>query len=597
LIARRQHAFLTKNFVLYKVLRNRINRIRKSLRKQYYLDKVDKLKHENPANWWKMIKLISGLQSPEMNLFDHMTFSGENVDITLLPNVINGFLSDMTSSVEPLYFSRLKEIRSRLPVTTPNEFIVGVDEIFNQLSHVHIRKAVGPDGIPNKILRDLADIIAGPVASIINSSIRQGVVPFQWKLSRINPLAKTFPPVSVENDIRPIAITNTLAKISERFVSKFFNEHFEDHLDDNQFGSTSSRSTTEALIHTMHDLFLASEKPGNIIRLLFVDFRKAFDLINHNVLMDKFCSYNFPDHVTVWSLDFLYNRSQFVKLGSLVSDTVMVNAGTAQGTVSGPNNFKMLINDLKFSTGYMKYVDDTTVYTFSGDVGDMSLQVAADDLVKWSRTNGLVINESKTKEMVIYFGRKFNRENDIPHTVINNKVIDRVNSFKLLGVYISSDLSWDFHVDYMIKKVVKRMFCIRTLVHSGVGHEDIVHVYCSVIRSVLEYACPVWHPGLTKKLSKEIESIQKRCLKLVFPMLSYSQALNEAKLDRLDVRREAITKQMFNKMKAPNHVLHSLLPPERQLDFDFRSSYLYSIPLSKKMRYGRDIVPYCISKR
>jgi hypothetical protein len=81
--------------------------------------------------------------------------------------------------------------------------------------------------------------------------------------------------------------------------------------------------------------------------------------------MDKLCSYKFLDHVTVWSLDFLFNHSQFVTLGNLVSDIVMVNAGTAQGTVSGPNNFNMLINYLKFSTGYMKYVDDTAVYTFS----------------------------------------------------------------------------------------------------------------------------------------------------------------------------------------------------------------------------------------
>jgi hypothetical protein len=154
----------------------------------------------------------------------------------------------------------------------------------------------------------------------------------------------------------------------------------------------------------VHDLFLASEKPGNIIRLLFVDFRKAFDLIDHNVLMNKLCFHNLPTHVTVWPLDCLYNPSQFVKLGNLVSDIVMVNAGTAQSTVSGPNNFKMLINDIKFSTGYMKYVDDTTVYIFSGDAGDMSLQVAANDLVKWSRNNDLVINESKTKEMIIYFG-------------------------------------------------------------------------------------------------------------------------------------------------------------------------------------------------
>jgi hypothetical protein len=113
----------------------------------------------------------------------------------------------------------------------------------------------------------------------------------------------------------------------------------------------------------------------------------------------------------------------------------------------------------------------------------------------------------------------------------------------------------------------------------------------------LEYACPVWHPGLTKKLSKEIECIQKRCLKMVFPTLSYSRALDEAKLDRLDVRREAITKDMFNRMKVSNHILHSLLPPQRQLEFDFRSQYVYSIPISKRTRYGRDIVPYCIAKK
>jgi hypothetical protein len=101
------------------------------------------------------------------------------------------------------------------------------------------------------------------------------------------------------------------------------------------------------------------------------------------------------------------------------------------------------------------------------------------------------------------------------------------------------------------------MFCTRTLVHSGVGYEDIVHVYSSVIRSVLEYACIVWDSGLTKQLSKEIESIQKLCHKLSFSILLYSQALNKAKLYRLDVRREAITKHMFNKVKAPNHVLHS----------------------------------------
>jgi hypothetical protein len=106
-----------------------------------------------------------------------MTFHGEIVDIMLLPNVINSFLSGMTSSVEPLRFTKLKEIRSRLPVTTPNELIVGVEEVFSQLSHVQLRKAVGPDDISIKILKAVADIIATPV-SVINSSNHQRFVPF-----------------------------------------------------------------------------------------------------------------------------------------------------------------------------------------------------------------------------------------------------------------------------------------------------------------------------------------------------------------------------------------------------------------------------------
>jgi hypothetical protein len=103
--------------------------------------------------------------------------------------------------------------------------------------------------------------------------------------------------------------------------------------------------------------------------------------------------------------------------------------------------------------------------------------------------------------------------------------------------------------------------------------------------------------GLTKRISKEIECIKKRCLKMVFPKLSYSRALHETKLDRLVVRHAAVTKDMFNKMKLSNHILPSLSPPQRQLEFDFRSQYVYSIPNSKRTRYGRDIVPYCIAKQ
>ena len=98
------------------------------------------------------------------------------------------------------------------------------------------------------------------------------------------------------------------------------------------------------------------------------------------------------------------------------------------------------------------------------------------------------------------------------------------------------------------------------LCKAGVPTRHIVYIYCSVIRSVLEYACPVWHPGLTSKLSEDIERVQKRCLRIIFPQLSYSEALDKSGLNRLDTRRKEITKQIFRQIKSPTHPLHYLIP-------------------------------------
>jgi len=121
---------------------------------------------------------------------------------------------------------------------------------------------------------------------------------------------------------------------------------------------------------------------------------------------------------------------------------------------------------------------------------------------------------------------------------------------------------------------------------------DIVYIYCSVIRSVLEYACPVWHPVLTSKLSKDIERVQKRCLRIIFPQLSYSEALDKSGLNRLDTRREEITKQIFRQIKSPTHPLHYLITPPKvsSSQMILRPTYPYQIPKCKKTRYGKDFI-------
>ena len=118
--------------------------------------------------------------------------------------------------------------------------------------------------------------------------------------------------------------------------------------------------------------------------------------------------------------------------------------------------------------------------------------------------------------MVIYFGKRFESSNIPMLNAMNDVSIASVNCFKLLGVYFSADLNWKHHVDFMLNKVAKRIYYIYLLTRAGVNSKHIVEVYCSIIRSVLEYASPVWHPGLTKAQSKSIECIQKRCLRVIF---------------------------------------------------------------------------------
>jgi len=136
----------------------------------------------------------------------------------------------------------------------------------------------------------------------------------------------------------------------------------------------------------MHELFVASDCSQNVIRILFVDF-KAFDLIDHNILLNKFVSNGVPEHVTLWSLDFLNEHKQFVKIGESVSSTTVIRAGTPQGTVSGSNDFKLVINDPPFNAAYAKYIDDTTVSSVSKNANDDTLQACASgslDTKQWN---------------------------------------------------------------------------------------------------------------------------------------------------------------------------------------------------------------------
>lgn len=596
LINSRNKAWRNGDLMLFKKLRNRANRCRLSLRKQYYLDEVETLKKSNSRDWWRHIKSLGGITVDRNTnqYFDNVICDNMTVDINSFPDVFNNFMSSLIELVKPLDCNVLPFLRNSLDFV-PDSLIIDEWSVFNVLNRLKVDKSSSDLVLNNRMLRQFSDVLAGPVCALINTSIRQGYVPTQWKIARVVPIPKVIPPVYVKSDFRPISITTSVSKVAEHFLCNLFEEHFKLFLDDNQFGSTSKRSTTHALIGFSHFLFSESDKQHNILRVLFVDFAKAFDLVDSNVLFRKFSELSFPKHVTTWFLSFLYNRRRYVEVGNISSSVVNVHAGTPQGTISGPNVFRLLINDLQFDLPYIKYVDDTTVASSSVDHLDNALQSTVDRLRLWCSNNGMFINVPKTKEMVIYFGN-FVNENSIPGLFMGSERVERVTTFKLLGVVFSRDLSWHSHVSYILEKVSKRLFIIWQLVRSGVSFGDIIIVYCTIIRSILEYACPVWHCGLAVGMSADIERVQKRVLRIILPDLHYKEALVKTGLERLDTRRERITRETFQTIKEPNHVLHNLLPT-REIVRVTRDSYPYFLNKYKTSRFCKSFINYCVWKK
>lgn len=213
-----------------------------------------------------------------------------------------------------------------------------------------------------------------------------------------------------------------------------------DKIDENQFGSLKGLSTTDALIEMVHDWYKATDKLGVFIRVFLIDYSKAFDLIDHNIVLEKLCSLNVPHILVQWVESFLTYRRQQVKIGDITSEWEYTNAGVPQGTKLGPLLYLVMINDLVLPCPNFKYVDYTTEYEICTDTSSNLLQSCANTTYEWSTLNNMKINTAKTKELIISLSKK---ELDIPPLLINGKAIKRATSAKLLGLEISDDLTWD----------------------------------------------------------------------------------------------------------------------------------------------------------
>ena len=174
---------------------------------------------------------------------------------------------------------------------------------------------------------------------------------------------------------------------------------------------------------------------------------------------------------------------------------------------------------------------------------------------------------------------------------LTEKPIEEVTSAKLPGLNIRSDLKWSIHVLELVKKASCRLYFLRQLKRSQVTPEELMLFYITYIRSILEYACPVFHRALRGYLSEDLERLQKRALQIIYPGMSYNQALEFSGLPTLFKRREEILSKLFNEVVGdPRHTLHKLLPPKNPASYFLRRNRDFALPLCKTDRCKKSFI-------
>ena len=326
-------------------------------------------------------------------------------------------------------------------------------EIKNVISQLK-EGAPGRDGIASKNIKHIKDSISYPLTNIVNLSFEQGVFPSELKFAIITPLYKAKDPMFF-NNYRPISLLSVFSKIIERLMYNrllnFINRH--KIFNQNQFGFRNNHSTFMALIILVENLVDALDN-GNCAVGIFLDFQKAFDTVDHGILLDKLYCYGIRGIAHDWFVSYLSNRQQSVIYNGYESELQVMRCGVPQGSILGPMLFLLYINDLtNVSSFFMPilFADDTNLFCTGIDVKSMIRQVN-EELAKiyaWVNANKLSLNIDKTNFML--FMPKYSSY-CADHIVINQTRIQEVKETKFLGVIIDNKLKWSAHIKYISKK-------------------------------------------------------------------------------------------------------------------------------------------------
>ena len=489
------------DFRAYKQFRNRVVNELKESKKTYYHHYFDENK-SNMKMLWKGIKSIFSLRSNNLDTISHLTgIDGSKItNPGQMANEFNHFFTKISSDITKKIPRTAKSPLAYLSNPNLESFFVSPcasNEVSTVIQSLKNGKSSGPNRIPIKLLKVLDPYISVTLSSLINESFETSTFPDTLKIAKVIPVFKNGLSTKTSN-YRPISLLSIFSKIFEKVMYQRLYKFLEvgELLFDMQFGFRSGHSTDHALVSLTENIKASLDK-NRFGCGIFIDLQKAFDTVNHDILLKKLEHYGIRGIALNWFESYLRNRKQFVSVNGHSSSTCDITCGVPQGSVLGPLLFLIYINDLPNSSkllNFFLFADDTNIYFESDDPTRLSRTVNKElkKVKSWLDCNKLALNIEKTNFVLFHSPRK-----KLPNLVnlkFGKSSIKKTKYVKFLGVLVDEHLSWKYHINELYKKL-SRTIGIFFKIRHYIPNETLICLYNSLFSSFLSYGIIVW--GLT----------------------------------------------------------------------------------------------------
>jgi hypothetical protein len=471
---------------------------------------------------WNLIKKTINECKNENKQIDKLLVNNVNLtDPIQIANGLNNYFADVGKNLSDQIPDAPHNFSHYLNDPSPNEFsfshissnevIVAINSLKNKKSNI--------ENMPNHIYKLCNQEIAPHLARLFNESIIDGIYPNELKIAKLIPLFKTGDPTLTSN-YRPISILPTIGKVFEKVVFRQLSNYLTTNniISPNQFGFREGNTTNDAITTFLECIYENLNNKKSSI-LTFIDLSKAFDSVNHDILIEKLRHYGIRNTALNWFKSYLTNRSHYVTINNICSEFRTAGFGVPQGSILGPILFLLYINDFNNCHNALsyQYADDTTIITSDNNIERLyeNTNSELEKIHNWLKANKLSLNLSKSVYMIIS-----NKSNlAIQNVAINNISLQQVTEAKVLGIMLDNKLSFKSHIEHVGRKISKITYIIYRM-KSYVPQKTLKLLYFALAYPHLMYNITVWGSASSHLLNKLVVQ-QKRLIRLVYGSQEY----------------------------------------------------------------------------